>query len=406
MRFSHHFYFYISSEATRLFSRVFYVMTITTFIFKTSGSATMAAMFPLIDVLSTLLAGFVAPLVMDKIRLKPLIFVSKGLNTIILLLILLTFTMFSHSIMTLLIFVFIRSFIDGLISPANSAMLPRIVLKNQLVKANGFLSITNQTLTVLGYTLRGFIVVKIGVVHSLQLTLFISLLSFFLFYFVKDEKEMITNHATKKSAFSSMSEGYLSLWKNPALRIITTMDILEGIANGVWIGANILVYVIEFLNKDEAWWGYISGSYYIGTILGGLFVVSFSKWVSHRLIASMIIGSFVVSIFTLIFGLTTNPFVPILLSIINGPAYQLRDISQQTLFQQNVEDKHLPKVFAAKGLLTSATLGISIGIMGVISDTFGVQYTFFIAASLYGISAVLALFIWRKNKQQLKAELT
>ncbi|MDX8365329.1 MFS transporter [Cytobacillus sp. IB215665] len=406
MRFSQHFYFYISSEATRLFSRVFYVMAITTFIFQTSGSATMAAMFPLIDVFSTLLAGFVAPLVMDKIRLKPIIFVSKGLNAIILLLILLTFTMFSHSIMTLLIFVFIRSFIDGLISPANSAMLPRIVLKNQLVKANGFLSITNQTLTVLGYTLGGFIVVKIGVVHSLQLTLFISLLSFFLFYFVKDEKEMITNHATKESAFSSISEGYLSLWKNPALRIITTMDILEGIANGVWIGANILVYVIEFLNKDEAWWGYISGSYYIGTILGGLFVVSFSKWVSHRLIASMIIGSFVVSIFTLIFGLTTNPFVPILLSIINGPAYQLRDISQQTLFQQNVEDKHLPKVFAAKGLLTSATLGVSIGIMGVISDTFGVQYTFFIAASLYGISAVLALFIWRKNKNQLKAELT
>ena len=39
------------------------------------------------------------------------------------------------------------------------------------------------------------------------------------------------------------------------------MEVLEGMAAGVWASAIVYVFVKEILNKNEAWWGYINSSF-------------------------------------------------------------------------------------------------------------------------------------------------
>ena len=125
-------------------------------------------------------------------------------------------------------------------------------------------------------------------------------------------------------------EGWFYLWRNPTLRIVTMMDMIEGIAGTIWVGAITLVYVKEVLHQGEAWWGFINASYYIGAIAGGSLILLLSSFIQKNLIPCMAVGSAVFSLLTLWYGLNSIPIMALILCISMGPAYQLRDVAQET----------------------------------------------------------------------------
>ncbi|PLR92839.1 hypothetical protein [Bacillus sp. T33-2] len=124
------------------------------------------------------------------------------------------------------------------------------------------------------------------------------------------------------------------------------MDILEGIASGIWIGGITLVFVKEVLNKGEQWWGFINTSYYAGSILGRILITLFSIKLQKHLIKGIIISSFIVSILVLVYAINTNAWIALVLVVMMGPFYQLRDISQQTYIQKVIVDDTLSKLYA------------------------------------------------------------
>lgn len=87
------------------------------------------------------------------------------------------------------------------------------------------------------------------------------------------------------------------------------MDLLESWTVTIWIGAVTLTFVKEALLKSEAWWGYINGGYYLGTILGGILVFRLSKLMSGRLIKYMLCGSAVFGLLIFVYGFTSNAYL-------------------------------------------------------------------------------------------------
>ncbi|MFP3325918.1 MFS transporter, partial [Planococcus sp. SIMBA_160] len=83
-------------------------------------------------------------------------------------------------------------------------------------------------------------------------SLFIYILSALLTVFIS---ESFMGKGNKKADWKSIKIGWQTLYTNQNLRIITLMDIIEGIAGGIWIGGISLVFVKEVLNKNEQWWG-------------------------------------------------------------------------------------------------------------------------------------------------------
>ena len=61
-------------------------------------------------------------------------------------------------------------------------------------------------------------------------------------------------------------EGWRFLWIHKRIRALVIMDIIESLFGTIWIGAITLSFVKEVLGKGEAWWGYINGAYYFGSI--------------------------------------------------------------------------------------------------------------------------------------------
>jgi len=294
---------------------------------------------------------------------------------------------------SLLLFILIISFIEGWSTPLVSSVVPRVVPKDDLVKANSSLSVTNQSVQLAGYSFTGLLVVKFGHLPILIAACILFWLSTVSLYLATSSFGADDKLENGNSKWGLIKEGWLHLWKNPTLRIITIMDVIEGMAGTIWVGAITLVYVTEALHKSEQWWGYINSSYYIGTIVGGFFTLFMARRIQKNLILSMAIGSFLFSFFTFLYGMNSTPYLSLLLCIAMGPAYQLRDVAQQTAFQTSVDSVVLTKVYASRSIVLSTITSCSIALIGFIADTFGIRSVYIFGSVLIAISALLSFTI-------------
>jgi len=175
------------------------------------------------------------------------------------------------------------------------------------------------------------------------------------------------------------------------------MDIVEGIASGIWVGGVTLVFVQEVLKQDEAWWGYINSAYYVGAILGGLITLKLAGLIQRKLITSIIIGSFGFSIFVFGYAFNSWPFVALLLVTFMGPFSQLRDVAQRTYVQQYVPPEDQPDVFAAQSAIMYVCFGLSVLFAGTIADLWGAKMVYIVGGTMYAISACSGLILKRKH---------
>lgn len=238
----------------------------------------MASLFPLFKALANLIAGLTSPLLYKKFTFSKLLVSLQGLKAIILTFLLLGFLPITNHIYVLLLFILVISFMEGWGNPLLNSVTPKIVPKGNLVKANSSLSITTQSVQIAGYSFTGFAVINWGHNSTLAFNvvlLWVSVLALYITskYFMDNVEVQIEN----KSKWTLMNEGWGILWRNQTLRLVTLMDVIEGMAGPIWIGAITLVYVKEALNQGEQWWGFINASYYIGSIFGGIITLFIAK---------------------------------------------------------------------------------------------------------------------------------
>lgn len=371
------FYFFLIARSFLVFANVGYVMVITIFIYSQTGSAAYASIFPFINTIGAIISGFLSPLIVEKVGNKQTFVIFPLLTASIVTLFLLLFDVLSAYIFMLFIFVAIVALLDGIVRPVFSSTLPMIVPESLLIKANGYFSFSFQLIQIGGYTLTGIMVTIIGEVNMLlivSISLWIAVL--FLFLVVKNLEDFQTVTSKTSSKWHQLKEGWVLLWNNKKIRAITMMDVSEGMAGAVWIGAITLVFVNEILNQSAEWWGYINSAYYAGTLLGGIVAITMAKFLGKNLFLSIAIGSFLYSLLSIVYGLNSNPMIAVLLVLLMGPVYQMRDISQQTLMQKSAPPRELSKIYAAHTVLSSAAMGFSVFIVGVVADLVGVQYVY------------------------------
>jgi predicted MFS family arabinose efflux permease len=170
--------------------------------------------------------------------------------------------------------------------------------------------------------------------------------------------------------------------------------------NGVWVSAILFVYVEQNLHATEEWWGYINGSFSAGMIVGGLLAYRFSERIGARLPGTIFLGTLLCGVLTLVFGFVQAPLLALVIALIRGIPEQLRDVAETLVFQKSASDKLLAKIYAAHGVLFYIVYGVSVLLLGWITDAFGLTSTFLFASACLGIAAVLA-FASRKQIKDL-----
>lgn len=376
-----------------------FMLSIISFIYKVTHSVTFTALFTVLQVGGQSISGVLAPLVMDRYRLSLILMTSQVGQTILLMILtifLIPISSATFFMPLVLLVVFSISFLDGWTNPSRNALVPRLVQPNQLIQANSLLATSDQVVRLLGWSLGGVLIAYIGEEKLLWIIIGMMTVSTASLFLLKEPKGAMDSRDKSKSKLDHMKEGWVALWRDPILRSVSLMEMFEICGRSIWAGAIVLVFVKDVLQKGEAWWGFINASYFAGTIIGGLVIWFVAKWVYQHIYHSMFLGSTGVCIFTLWFAFNTNPWIALLLTVFMGPAYQLRGIAQKTLFQNRISSHLLPKAFSAQNTIINVAFGLSILIMGFISDVWGVKTVYFVTASLFALSALLAVILKKK----------
>lgn len=399
------FYFLAASQVTTNLGFVVYTMALTSYIKQNTGSTALASMITMTSLIARLLSGLSVPLLADTYKS---IYIMRSVQVMQIgmlagLYVLLT-QEFTVTVLTMcFIIIGIIYFFNGFFSIFKTSVVGSLVGKSQRMQANSLLSTIDQTFLFAGWSLGGLVLSLTEFTQSLFITAGLLLISFVCLLFIK---EAGTYKQTQKRSAAKLMEGWRFLWIHKRIRALVIMDIIESLVGTIWIGAITLSFVKEVLEKGEAWWGYINGAYYFGSIVGGIIVYRMSSMIKGRLLLFMFAGSIGYAVLTGFYGLVTNPYLALVLLIMMGPAYQLRDVAQETIYQNTCSNRILPKVIAAKSTLVQAVFILSIAFVGTVADLFGVRFVYLFSSSMLLLTALTGMIALVYNKYSIEIDKT
>jgi MFS-type transporter involved in bile tolerance (Atg22 family) len=184
------FYFLWAGQSLALFGDSLAVLALVSLVYGMTGTATETALVPICRVGALLLSGMIAPIVIERLRLARLLFIAQ-LAQAVLYFLLVTCCIFFLPYLTPLVifsFVFLISFFEGWALPARNSLVPRLVAKEELVKANGYLATTDQSSQFLGWAAGGVLVAALGPDKVLAISLFLVTVSVISISFVLERK--------------------------------------------------------------------------------------------------------------------------------------------------------------------------------------------------------------------------
>lgn len=370
---------------------VFYIVGIISLLYTLTESPFALALVPFINMFGRFISGIISPWLINRFPLKTLLVYSQVSKTVLLVVLsLLLLSETTANLLIILTFVGCIAFLDGWASPASHAMLPRLVPKEQLVKANSFFSIVSETVNLGGWALGGLAVALTSSQFVIFGTVGLYIIATMMMFGI-DDPTAFQKKELKGKRSSELTEGWQIIWRNPLFRSLHVLIIFEAIANVVWIASILYIFVADVLGQTEAWWGYINTAFFLGMIIGGVICSRFVIAIENNLKRLLILLSFGISSVTLLFGITTIPLISILIVIVNGIVQQLLGIVSETMLQKSTTTDELPKIYAVQSALISLLFGISSLGFGAIVELWDVRVTFILAATLLGFGALFAL---------------
>ncbi|UED70056.1 MFS transporter [Brevibacillus sp. HD3.3A] len=380
---------------------VFYIVAFISVIYAISGSVMYTAFVPVVILSAQSVSGLTAPLLFRRLSLPSMLVLSQALKTCLLAAaaVLVDRTAGTNGQAIWLLFGLggLIAFMDGWANPARNALVPQLVEREQLIRANGLLATSDQTVHFAGWAAGGLLVAFLGASAVLWGTVAAYVLASLAMLAVKPEKA-----APDMTVVEPPQENWLTGWKAirdvPLLRQLVALDVVMGVSGAVWIAAILLPYVLEALGRGEEWWGYINAGYLLGSILGGTLLLKYADKMNRQLYRWLLAGVGGAAAMTLLFGSTTYPLAALLFSFALGPFLEIALVSKQTILQQETETPMLPYVLSAKGTIDALVFGLSSLLMGALAQWLGPRAVYLLSAVLL---AGAAFFVWRLRQKQL-----
>ncbi|WP_164931538.1 MFS transporter [Longirhabdus pacifica] len=378
------------SQVFNLLAQILLEVVLISQVYYMTNSVLGASLVPALTSISVFLGSLFASYHINKFHLQKLLYSIGWIRAFIMILfIFISLLSISNSVYIFLILLlkFILSFMGSWYGPARFAILPLVVSRQQYIKANGTITMIQQLIMTAGWGLGSASLLLLSTTQLMLCSCIMFVASGMLIHWLKFHKQDQQAPKIKKKAKPS--------WKialqSPIIRSITLMDMVEGLANAIWSSALLLGFTTIVLQETEAWWGFINSGYFIGAILGSFVVVIYSKIVQNKITTMIAISAVAMGVLTFLFSISTSPLIAVILCVLMGPMYQIRDIAQSTILQDVIPENQRASVMAARNMVLSPWNGLAIIIMGLCSEWIGIQYVFMVAAGLYLMTAGIAI---------------
>ncbi|MFT8322780.1 MAG: MFS transporter [Bacillus sp. (in: firmicutes)] len=369
---------------------VLYIVALISLLYTATKYTLYLAMLPFLNTIGRFISGAFSPLLFNRYELKDLLVYSQALKTLFLLFLVCFLSILTASnINCIFVFIFLLAIFDGWAMPATNAILPRVVQKNELLKANSFVSVLYESTQLGGWAIGGMLVSLLNGQSLIWFTIVLYGISTAMMIGIVDHTpfQPIT---MKRNVKEELKEGWMIIWKNPMFRNIHIVYIIESIANVIWTAAILYVFVKEILHVTEAWWGYMNTVFFIGLLIGGFLCIKLASFIEKNLRKAANYASFAVSIITILFALNSIPWIALLLIMLHGIKEQIKSISLNTYLQKEASSDVLVKIYGAQNTMVSLVFGISALLAGFFAEI-SIRFTFFAAGFLLLLSSYYLL---------------
>ena len=380
---------------------ILYVVALIATVYDLTHSAFYMAFVPFFVTFARFISSVLAPFFLDRYQLKALLFHSQAAKTILLFLMFVFMMMHIKEVWILLLAASCISFLDGWALPAQNALVPLLVKREELLGTNGFLSTIDHLIGFGGWSMGGLLTALISPKGTMGVTFVLFVLSTLFMSKIAIEKHPEHKQPVEvktRQYIRSLSAGWIEIWKHDILRKIHIMYWLESAAGVVWIAAIMYIFVEKQLHTGEEWWGLINGAFFVGLILASVLVLKFHLKVTKQQGIILFFGSFFTAAVTMLFGLNQIPVLALVLSVLFGLFDQSKAMILQTMVQRETDPEQLPKVYAAQNALVTITFGGASLLVGWFVQHYGVRSAFLVSSILLFISVIPSGYVARKLK--------
>lgn len=348
-------------------------------IYQLTGSAfALGSMWLLYFIPSLILQLFIGPFI-DRWSRKWIMIFSQWTRGLIFMIPLAAIISGQLDIWHIYAIQMIIGLVTPLYVPANHAITPTIVTKEQLQTANAYIDGTARLMTFLSPLLAGIVIEYAGVEYTLLLVSTLLMISGMTLLVIKEQKE---TGQVRKTWLSEFKEGISFFFTQ---RIIVWLGVfLAFVQFGVGVTmVTTLPYITQELQGTYAVYGYFMAGFPVGYILGAL-LVSKIKYQSRR---KLMLGSLFIGGLTFL-ALCFNHSIPLAITteMIGGVGMAVFSIHNTTICQQAVPNHLMGKVFSVRLLIIRSAMPIGVLIGGGLSEMFGVRPLYFLIGFM--ISAV------------------
>ncbi len=286
--------------------------------------------------------------------------------------------------------IFAVQIIVGLITPvytpANQAITPTIVSKDQLSTANGYIDGTVRLMTFCAPLLGGIVVENIGVKPTLIVVSVLLIISGTLLLFIKENRGTLP---IRKSWLHQFLEGISYFFGQPV--IVWLGVFLAFVQFGVGVTMVVtLPYITEELSGTYAQYGYFMAGFPLGYVIGSLLVGKI-RFKSRRI---LMLGSLVVGGFTFIsLGLNSSIAFAIFTEAVAGIAMAFFGVHNITICQQAVPNELMGKVSSVRLFIIRGAMPIGVIAGGVLSELWGIRPLYFFIGTIICTVSLLGMIL-------------
>lgn len=374
---------FLTAQVFIILAGILLDMVLILFVYQMSQSLFDTSMILVVGSISRILGSILLSNIFDKISAKWIMLGALIGKVFIIILLICTY----RYIYIVLISKFLLSLLDSAISPAQGVLLADII-KEDRIRLNGIFYTVIQVFQTATWTFGIPFVLFLNPFAAFCVIILMITISLWLLKKIDTKDRVQTNLLPY---FERLKQGWYDLFHITELWNITIMDTCESIANVIWTQTFLLFFTTSFLNLSEEWWGFQGAAYFVGSIVGGIISIRYSKYISQFGGKVIFFSSLVVAIFTGIYAFNKVAFLALVINFFIGIPYQIRDLVQQSLIQEKSPTYSIGRVFSLRQLILTITSSGSLAIFSYLSSRIGIQAVYLIATIIYAIVTIWIL---------------
>lgn len=355
------------------------------------GSGVSTSFYFIFSAVPVLLFGLHIGAFVENKSLQKVMIYSDITRILFLLIFYLYNLLFTQTIFTIYLLIFLVTFINIFFTTASSTLMPHIVEHSNIPKANSLFRIITMVAKLLSYSFAALLFyLNVGSNEGLIIVTVFYVISFVAISFIRPSFRNRQLSTENPPFMYSIKDG-LSYIKND--KVIFRLFIVFGL--GWMAGASIDLYLINYLklvlNKGAESLYLFTTPTFIGIIIGSLISPYLYKNMNKKY--GLLLSLFAFSLAILCFALEWPLLLLQCLLVIGGISQGILNIFVVSYLQTHVESTHLARVFSVYNMICIGGGIPGYLLFGYLIDTIGVLALGFIISSYLFIVGIVCVTI-------------